>query len=67
VGPLLLISGLADHTVPDVVPLDVKQYRDSRAVTGLKQFDGRGPSLVIDSGWKDVADAVLPWATFNGL
>ena len=61
-GPLLLISGTADHTVPDVVTRStLKQYRDSTAVTELKQFEGRGHSLVIDSGWRDVAAAILDW------
>ena len=61
-GPLLLISGTADHTVPDVVTRStLKQYRDSTAVTELQQFEGRGHSLTIDSGWQDVADAVLGW------
>jgi pimeloyl-ACP methyl ester carboxylesterase len=63
-GPLLLISGTADHTVPDVTTRStLKQYRDSSAVTELQQFEGRGHSLTIDSGWKDVADAVLTWLT----
>jgi len=61
-GPLLLISGTADHTVPDVTTRStLKQYRDSAAITELQQFEGRGHSLTIDSGWKDVADAVLTW------
>jgi pimeloyl-ACP methyl ester carboxylesterase len=65
-GPLLLISGLKDHTVPDVVTRStLKQYRDSSAVTELKQFEGRGHSLTIDSGWKEVADAVLSWLNDN--
>jgi pimeloyl-ACP methyl ester carboxylesterase len=67
-GPLLLISGTADHTVPDVVTRStLKQYRDSTAVTELKQFEGRGHSLTIDSGWKDVADTVLDWLKANGV
>jgi pimeloyl-ACP methyl ester carboxylesterase len=67
-GPLLLISGTADHTVPDVVTRStLKQYRDSTAVTELKQFEGRGHSLTIDTGWKEVADAVLEWLHANGL
>jgi pimeloyl-ACP methyl ester carboxylesterase len=67
-GPLLLISGTADHTVPDVVTRStLKQYRDSTAVTELKQFEGRGHSLTIDNGWKEVADAVLAWLRDNGL
>jgi pimeloyl-ACP methyl ester carboxylesterase len=67
-GPLLLISGTKDHTVPDVVTRStLKQYRDSTAVTELEQFEGRGHSLTIDSGWKDVAGAVLEWLKANGL
>jgi pimeloyl-ACP methyl ester carboxylesterase len=67
-GPLLLISGTADHTVPDVVTRStLKQYRDSTAVTELKQFEGRGHSLTIDSGWRDVAEAVLEWLKSHDL
>ncbi len=67
-GPLLLISGTADHTVPDVVTRSTfKQYRDSAAVTELRKFEGRGHSLTVDSGWKDVADAVLEWLKVQGL
>jgi alpha-beta hydrolase superfamily lysophospholipase len=67
-GPLLLISGTADHTVPDVVTRStLKQYRDSTAVTELKQFEGRGHSLTVDSGWREVADAVLGWLREQGV
>jgi pimeloyl-ACP methyl ester carboxylesterase len=67
-GPLLLISGMEDHTVPDKVTRStLKQYRDSTAVTELKQFQGRGHSLTIDSGWKEVAHAVLDWLKTNGV
>ena len=61
-GPLLLISGKQDHTVPDVTTRStLKQYRDSTAVTELRQFEGRGHSLTIDGGWREVADATLEW------
>ncbi|MET7280799.1 alpha/beta fold hydrolase [Kribbella sp. NPDC005582] len=67
-GPLLLISGTADHTVPDVVTRSTfKQYRDSTAVTELKQFEGRGHSLTIDNGWQQIADAVLDWLKTHNL
>jgi pimeloyl-ACP methyl ester carboxylesterase len=67
-GPLLLISGLEDHTVPDVVTRStLKQYRDSTAVTELKQFEGRGHSLTVDSGWHEVANAVLDWLKTNDV
>ena len=67
-GPLLLISGLEDHTVPDVVTRStLKQYRNSSALTELRQFEGRGHSLTIDSGWNDIAQAVLTWLREQGL
>jgi pimeloyl-ACP methyl ester carboxylesterase len=61
-GPLLLISGGKDHTVPDAVTRSTfKQYRHSSAVTELRQFPDRGHSLVVDSGWREVADTCLAW------
>ena len=67
-GPLLLISGVEDHTVPDVTTRStLKQYRHSTAVTELKQFERRGHSLTIDSGWQEVADASVAWLQAQGL
>ena len=61
-GPLLLIAGGADHTVPEVVvKAAAKLYEGSGARTDLKTFPGRGHSLVIDHGWSDVADSALSW------
>ncbi|GGN91336.1 alpha/beta hydrolase [Streptomyces albiflavescens] len=67
-GPLLLISGQEDLLVPDAVTRAVyKQYGDSTAVSDLKQFADRAHSLVIDSGWRFVADYVLGWLGERGL
>ncbi|MEV7319806.1 alpha/beta fold hydrolase [Streptomyces sp. NPDC093970] len=61
-GPLLLISGGKDHTVPETVTrATLKQYRHSDAVTDIINFPDRGHSLTIDSGWREVADTVLAW------
>ncbi|MBV9920633.1 MAG: alpha/beta hydrolase, partial [Pseudonocardia sp.] len=61
-GPLLLISGGKDHTVPDAVTRSTfKQYRHSTAVTELRQFPDRGHSLIVDSGWREIADSCLDW------
>jgi len=61
-GPLLLIAGGKDHTVPEVVTkATLKQYRHSRATTDLRAFPDRGHSLTIDHGWREVADACLSW------
>ncbi|WP_028645564.1 alpha/beta hydrolase [Nocardioides sp. URHA0020] len=67
-GPLLLIMGGKDHTVPEVITKStLKQYRDSLAVTDLLEFEDRGHSLVVDSGWRDVATACLEWLEKQGL
>ncbi|MER5204089.1 alpha/beta hydrolase [Streptomyces sp. NPDC002825] len=67
-GPLLLISGQEDRLVPDSVTRAVyKKYGDSTAVTDLKQFADRGHSLVVDNGWRFVADYVLGWLERHGL
>lgn len=62
-GPLLLISGSEDHTVPPViVDSTLREYKESSdAVTELKRFVGRGHSLTIDSGWQEVAEYILQW------
>jgi alpha-beta hydrolase superfamily lysophospholipase len=67
-GPLLLISGLADNTVPPVmVKSTLRAYRKSSAVTEYKEFANRGHSLTIDSGWKEIAEFVLEWLKGKGL
>jgi pimeloyl-ACP methyl ester carboxylesterase len=67
-GPLLLISGGKDHTVPEsVVRSTLKQYRHSDAVTDIIDFPDRGHSLTIDSGWREVADTVLGWMRRHSL
>jgi pimeloyl-ACP methyl ester carboxylesterase len=66
-GPLLLISGTSDHTVPDVTTRStLKQYRHSSAVTELRQFE-RGHSLTVDSGWPEIAGSILEWLRAQGL
>ncbi|WP_314222884.1 alpha/beta hydrolase [Streptomyces zaehneri] len=67
-GPVLLMSGGKDHTVPRSVTLaTLKQYRHSEAVTDFMTFPDRGHSLTIDSGWREVADAALAWLRRQGL
>jgi pimeloyl-ACP methyl ester carboxylesterase len=61
-GPLLLTSGTEDHTVPrSVTDAVFKLYADSPSTTEFHAFEGRGHSLTIDSGWRDVAEVTLDW------
>jgi non-heme chloroperoxidase len=59
-GPLLLISGERDHTVPwAIVNASYKQQQDNQGVTEIEKIPGRGHALIIDSGWREVADTAL--------
>ena len=59
-GPLLLISGERDHTVPPaIVNASYKQQQDNPGVTEIEKIPGRGHALTIDSGWREVADKAL--------
>lgn len=61
-GPLLLIAGARDNIVPPLlVRSALRNYRRSQAVTEIKEFPGRGHSLVIDSGWRELAEYCLGW------
>ena len=67
-GPLLLIMGGQDHTVPEAVTkATLKQYRHSEATTDLLEFEDRAHSLTIDHGWREVADACLTWLGKQGF
>jgi non-heme chloroperoxidase len=59
-GPLLIISGEKDHTVPHAIAhASYKRQRHNPGVTEFKELPNRGHALVIDSGWREVADAAL--------
>ena len=59
-GPLLLISGASDNTVPPVmVRASFRLQKRNEGVTELVTIAGRGHSLPIDSGWQEVADTAL--------
>jgi non-heme chloroperoxidase len=59
-GPLLIVSGEKDHTVPRAIS-DAAYKRQSRntGVTEFIEIPGRGHALTIDSGWREVAGTAL--------
>ena len=59
-GPLLIISGEKDHTVPwAIANASFKRHKRNKAVTEIVEIPGRGHALTIDSGWHEVADTAL--------
>jgi len=60
-GPLLIISGEKDHTVPWAIANASfkKQKKNKQAVTEIVEMSGRGHALTIDSGWREVAEMAL--------
>ncbi len=59
-GPLLIISADSDHTVPwPVAYASFERERANSGLTEIVKMDGRGHSLTIDHGWREVADTAL--------
>jgi pimeloyl-ACP methyl ester carboxylesterase len=59
-GPLLIIDGEKDHTVPwAIANASYKRQSRNPGVTEIKMIPNRGHSLTIDSGWREVADTAL--------
>src|SRR4051795_2509308 len=55
-GPLLLISGETDNTVPwAIVHASFEKQKRNPGVTEIVQIPNRGHALTIDSGWREVA------------
>jgi pimeloyl-ACP methyl ester carboxylesterase len=59
-GPLLVISGEKDNTVPWAIANgDFKRQKHNKGITEIVEIPNRGHALVIDSGWREVADTAL--------
>jgi non-heme chloroperoxidase len=59
-GPLLIISGDSDHTVPwAIAHAAYEREQRNEAVTEIVKLENRGHSLTIDDGWREVAETVL--------
>jgi len=59
-GPLLIIDGEKDHTVPwAIANAAYKRQRRNAGVTEIVKMPNRGHALVIDHGWHEVAETAL--------
>jgi pimeloyl-ACP methyl ester carboxylesterase len=59
-GPLLIIAGEHDNTIPPAISQSsYKHQLNNPGVTEYAEIPGRGHSLTIDSGWREVAQPAL--------
>jgi non-heme chloroperoxidase len=59
-GPLLIISGEKDNTVPwAITNASFKRQKRNEGVTEIVEMKNRGHALVIDNGWREVANKAL--------
>jgi pimeloyl-ACP methyl ester carboxylesterase len=59
-GPLLIIEGEEDHTVPwAIANAAYKRQRRNPAVTEIVRIPNRGHALTIDHHWREVAQTAL--------
>jgi non-heme chloroperoxidase len=59
-GPLLIISGEKDQTVPTAISKAAyKRQQHNKNVTEFIEIPNRGHALTIDSGWREVAETAL--------
>jgi pimeloyl-ACP methyl ester carboxylesterase len=59
-GPLLIIDGAKDHTVPwAIANAAYKRQRRNPGLTEIVKLPNRGHSLTIDHGWREVAQTAL--------
>ncbi len=66
-GPLLITGGEKDHIAPPILGRASAKKYDKSVTTDFKLFQGRGHSLIVDHGWKEVGGYCLEWLNKNGL
>jgi len=67
-GPMLVVSGEKDHTVPRAIShAAYKRQTKNPGVTEFAEIPGRGHSLVFDAGWQEVAEVALAFLDNQGI
>jgi non-heme chloroperoxidase len=59
-GPMLIVSADSDQTVPwAIAKAAYERQKRNTGVTEIVKWAGRGHTLAIDAGWREVAEGVL--------
>lgn len=63
-GPLLIIDGEKDNTVPwAIANAAYNKQKHNEAVTEIEKIPNRGHALTIDHGWREVAEKALSFVS----
>ncbi len=65
-GPLLITGGEKDHIAPPILGRASQKKYNTSVKTDFKLFEGRGHSLIVDNGWKEIAEYSFSWLRQNG-
>jgi non-heme chloroperoxidase len=66
-GPLLIVSGQKDHTIPwAIAQAAFKLQEHNPGLTEIVEIPNRGHSLTIDHGWRGVAEIALDFVRTHG-
>lgn len=61
-NPLLFIADGKDHIIPaGLNKKNFKAYKDSGNIPEYKEFPNATHSILVEQGWKDVAEFVFKW------
>ena len=66
-GPLLITGGENDHIAPPILGKASAKKYDKSVITDFKLFPTRGHSLIVDNGWREVAEYILGWLQQRGF
>jgi non-heme chloroperoxidase len=66
-GPLLITGGEKDNIAPPILGKASQKKYNASVISEFKLFEGRGHSLIVDHGWKEIAEYSLAWINKNGL
>ena len=63
-APLLFISGGEDHRMPPSIQRsNAKHYKAEGTITEVVEYEGRAHLMPSQTGWEEIADYALSWAT----
>jgi hypothetical protein len=64
---LLITGGEKDNIAPPILGKASQKKYNASVISEFKLFEGRGHSLIVDHGWREIAEYSLAWINKNGF